>query len=113
MKVLLKNKAGCFYQTQDSWTSKATEAFDFGSSASAIAFVVERKIDDAEIILSFTDSSYDIRLPLHGPISSPTKGSPKPHEKKWRTHPGAPDKAVPRRQDQTSNSWKNDGASKR
>jgi hypothetical protein len=66
MKVLVRNgDTGLFLKEGSSWTDKAVEAQDFGLYSNAIDGVRGMSLRNAEIVLSFSDASLDVRIPLH------------------------------------------------
>jgi hypothetical protein len=66
MKVLVRNgDTGLFLKGGSSWTDKPVEAQDFGLYSNAIDGVRGMSLRNAEIVLSFSDASLDVRIPLH------------------------------------------------
>ena len=75
MRVLLKNRNGLFYQSGGAWTSRAEGALDFKRTMDATEFAVKHHLDPREVLLSFGDHAYDIRLPLlRTPMDRPNSG---------------------------------------
>ena len=65
MKVLVRNgDTGLFLKGGSGWTDKAVEARDFGLYSNAIDGVRGMSLRNAEIVLSFSDASLDVRIPL-------------------------------------------------
>ena len=64
MKVLVQDISSKLYlgRTDDVWVAGESEARDFSSSIHAIDFCMEHRIFGVEIILSFTDPRFNIRL---------------------------------------------------
>ena len=67
MKTLLrKSKTGDYFQSTDQWTNLEEAAFDFKLTERAIRFVRDARLDaaDLELILTFDDPSFIIKLPI-------------------------------------------------
>lgn len=63
MKIVLQHKMTRLYLTTgDKWTTHPDEARDFGTSLKALDFVRRLNMDEADIVLKFADSKYDIVL---------------------------------------------------
>ncbi|EEF57744.1 hypothetical protein [Pedosphaera parvula] len=68
LKILLQDRQSRLYlQKAHQWTSSRDEAMDFQHSAKASGFVLQSKIPNMDIILSFPDSKYDLRIPCSLP----------------------------------------------
>ena len=64
MRVLLRNaQTGLFFQDGQNWTAARMEARDFQHTAEAIKFAVEAGLHNVEVVFSFDDPQYDVRLP--------------------------------------------------
>ena len=64
MRVLLRNtNSGLFLQEGQSWTAARMEARDFNHSTDAIEFAVKAGLHGVEIVFSFDDAQYDVRVP--------------------------------------------------
>ena len=91
MKVLIKNRdTGLFLKGETLWTNKPVEARDFRSCPYAMEDVHRMGLTNAELVLSFGDPVFDIKislcdapLPSHEPFSRPLS---KPLSKSFR-HP--------------------------
>jgi len=63
MKVIVQNKATCDYLGHfGRWTSDLNQAFDFEKNMLACKFCKDRKLKNADIVLKFYESEYDIPL---------------------------------------------------
>ncbi len=63
MKILLQHvDTKMFLGDGLHWVREKDQAKDFKNSAEAIQFCVQNQIENAEIILAFQDSQYDVRL---------------------------------------------------
>ena len=51
-----------FYKNKGSWTEQRAEAISFENCAAALTRIREEKLQ-ADILLAFNDSSYDITIP--------------------------------------------------
>lgn len=78
LKILLQDRDSRLYlQAVQQWTSNREEALDFQNSARASGFVLQERIPNIDIILSFADSKYDVRIPCSLPSHPPVrKGQP-------------------------------------
>lgn len=72
MDVLLQNSKTALYLKRDlAWTARREDAFVFISSAEAIDFAYEHRLNDVQIILFFKDLSYSLVVPFqpeHGQV---------------------------------------------
>jgi hypothetical protein len=74
LKILLQDRDSRLYlQALQQWTSKREEALDFQNSARASGFVLQERIPNIDIILSFPDSQYDVRIPCSLPSHHPAR----------------------------------------
>jgi hypothetical protein len=65
MRVLITDlKTGRYFRRPDQWTPRKDEATDFGTGVRAIQAASDLKLKGVEMLLSFEDSRYDIRLPM-------------------------------------------------
>src|ERR1044071_1437476 len=63
MKTVIQRIGTQLYLTgKNTWTEDERQAQDFGSSLRAFDFCLHRKIFDAEVVLTFSDPRYNIRL---------------------------------------------------
>ena len=63
--MLLRNgETGLYFQTPDKWTTAPQCALVFESSAHAIKTVIELRLQNMEIVLSFGNPAYDVMLPV-------------------------------------------------
>lgn len=63
MKVVLQNKLSRFYLAEDGkWTADHLKVRDFGSSLRAMDFLQTNKVENAQVVLKFQDTKYDIVL---------------------------------------------------
>ena len=68
MRVLFRHvRTGRYFRYPDQWTRRKEEATDFRSGVHALGVASELKLRDVEMLLSFEDARYDIRLPVGGP----------------------------------------------
>jgi hypothetical protein len=68
LKILLQDRDSRLYlQAAQQWTSNREEALDFQNSARASGFVLQGRLPNIDIILSFPDSKYDVRIPCSLP----------------------------------------------
>jgi hypothetical protein len=68
MKALLQQlETGLYFKDPTTWTVSLAEAYDFKSSVSARTYCLNRGITNAQIILKFANSEYDIILPAQYP----------------------------------------------
>src|SRR6266436_5163894 len=64
MRVLLRDmNTGLFFQKGQGWTAARMEARDFNHSTTAIEFAVKTDLHKVEVVFSFDDAQYDVRLP--------------------------------------------------
>jgi hypothetical protein len=64
MRVLIRNaQSGLFFRDSQSWTAARMEARDFNHTADAIEFAAEAGLHNVEVVFSFDDPQYDLRLP--------------------------------------------------
>ena len=60
MRILLRHpKTGRFYQAARKWTDDRKAARNFEHSAQALFFAQQKRLNGAEILLSFDDPGYD------------------------------------------------------
>ncbi|HWH67794.1 MAG TPA: hypothetical protein VNT26_00285 [Candidatus Sulfotelmatobacter sp.] len=65
MRVLLRStETGRFFQSPGRWTDRLEQALDFKRGAEAIRLAYELKLQHVEILFSFENPLYNIRLPL-------------------------------------------------
>jgi hypothetical protein len=65
VKVLLRNLNTRFYLRGESdWTPERGQARDFGQSAYAVLFALDRRLCDVEAVLSFGNPQFDLCIPL-------------------------------------------------
>jgi len=64
MKVLVQDVSRKLYlgREKDLWVKAENEARDFSSSINAIDFCIQNRISGVEIVLSFADPRFNIRL---------------------------------------------------
>jgi hypothetical protein len=75
MKVVLQNKLSRFYFGNDGrWTADHSKARDFGTSLKAMDFLQANKVEQAQVVLKFQDTKYDIVLQALS--DSPERKSP-------------------------------------
>ncbi len=68
MKVLLRNtQNGWYYQGPSQWTPELDQALDLGQSARALELAFEAGLVNAEILLCYEDSRFDMALPVVRP----------------------------------------------
>src|SRR5260370_42425658 len=61
LRVLLRNReTGLYFQTPDKWTTAPRCALDFESSARALKKVIELRLQNMDIVLSFGNPAYDV-----------------------------------------------------
>jgi hypothetical protein len=64
MRVLIRNaETGLFFRDGPGWTAARMEARDFSHTTEAIEFAIETGLRNVEIVFSFADPRYDLRLP--------------------------------------------------
>jgi hypothetical protein len=67
MKVLVQDgETGLFLKSDKHWTRKAREARDFHSCSHALEELFHMELEKPDIILSFGDPQWDIKLPVGG-----------------------------------------------
>ena len=82
MRVLIQSKVtGEYLGRSGEWTSDPDQAFDFKKTLLAFKYCRDRQLEEADIVLKFYDSEYDIPLsfeepePVHSQSLAPTQAS--------------------------------------
>ena len=65
MRVLLRDvRTGLYFQEPPGWTAETQKAQSFRHSAEAMNLARKHHLEEAEVVLSFEESSYAVALPL-------------------------------------------------
>jgi hypothetical protein len=65
MRVLLRDvRTGLYFRQPHGWTAETEQAQSFKHSAEAMNLARKQRVQEAEVILSFEESSYAVALPL-------------------------------------------------
>ena len=65
MRVLLRDvRTGLYFREPQGWTAETEKAQSFKHSAEAMNLARKHRLEEAEVILSFEESSYAVSLPL-------------------------------------------------
>jgi hypothetical protein len=64
LKVFLQDrKSRLYFQGLEKWTHNRDEALNFQHSAKASGVVMQTKLPNMDIIMSLSESKYDLRIP--------------------------------------------------
>jgi hypothetical protein len=65
MRILIQNcKNRRFYRADGAWVVDSAQALNFESSINALEFCRHFRANDVQIIMKFTDSRYDLSVPV-------------------------------------------------
>jgi hypothetical protein len=65
MRVLLRDvRTGLYFREPQDWTAETQKAQSFKHSAEAMNLARKHRVQEAEVVLSFEESSYTVSLPL-------------------------------------------------
>ena len=65
--IVLQNRESLLYLTEDGrWTDKISQATQFAHVADASAFALKSKVSLMDIVMTFGDPQYDVRLRASG-----------------------------------------------
>ena len=65
-RLLRDTRTGCFLTQKGRWTSDPGEARNFPNLLAVVSFCTQNHVHDAELVLQFEESGFEVRLPLHG-----------------------------------------------
>jgi hypothetical protein len=64
MRVILQRLSdNLFFAGSDVWVPSAGQALDFEESVRATQFIINNKLENVSILLTFDDSRYNINIP--------------------------------------------------
>jgi hypothetical protein len=69
--LLCDRRTGLFVQSPDRWTRRADSAHDFQQVADAMRFVRDWGLNAVELVVSFEQAEYDVRVPVAGNTNHP------------------------------------------
>jgi len=76
MRVLIQSKVTCDYLCRSGeWTSDPDQAFDFKKTLLAFKYCRDRQLEEADIVLKFYDSEYDVTQSFEEPIETQSLAS--------------------------------------
>lgn len=65
MKILVQNCLNHLYmKSLSEWTAEVSQAKEFPTSESALAFCTEHQVPAVQVVLKFDYDRYDIRVPI-------------------------------------------------
>jgi len=59
-------RSGCFLTEKGRWTSDPAEARNFPNLVAVASFCAQHHVTDAELVLQFEETGFEVRLPVHG-----------------------------------------------
>jgi len=65
-RLLRDTRTGCFLTQKGRWTSDPAEARNFPNLLAVVSFCARNHVHDAELVLQFEETGFEVRLPLHG-----------------------------------------------
>lgn len=77
MRILIQNcKTGRFLTSNGGWCEDPAEARNFPSSGQAVNFCMAADCEDVQVILKFSRSELDVKLPLSASCKESAKDEP-------------------------------------
>jgi len=65
-RLLHDPRTGCFLGEKGRWTPNQEEARNFPNLLAVVSFCAQHHVNDAELVLRFEESGFEVRLPVHG-----------------------------------------------
>ena len=65
-RLLRDARTGCFLTDKGRWSSNAAQARNFPNLLAAVSFCAQHRVADAELVLQFEETGFEVRLPVHG-----------------------------------------------
>ena len=65
-RLLRDTRTGCFLTQKGRWTSDPAEARNFPNLLAVVSFCAQHQVHDAELVLQFEETGFEVRLPVRG-----------------------------------------------